>query len=97
MQHTFHTDKEHITMPLSYSMTEGITCCTVNPEVSAFMALHNAFSFRWTGARNTEYGSDDMRRATHNALASSTDVETPLLAVMILRIWEDISRSSVSI
>jgi hypothetical protein len=64
----------------------GITYCTAYTEDSFFGALHDAFSYRLTESciANLEYDLGDMRKAILHALASSTDVSTPFLAVLVL-------------
>jgi hypothetical protein len=71
-------------------MEPSITYCTAYPEDSAFDALYDAFSYRMTRSciANPEYDPGDTRKAILHALATSTDMTTPFLVVLVLPVWE---------
>ena len=80
-------------------MEPDTTYCTAYPDDSAFGALHDAFSYRWTGSciANPEYEPEDMRKAVLHALGSSEHTTTPFLVVMVLPVWEDTPWNSAGI
>ena len=91
IERTFHTRTELFASPLSCSTEPCITYCSAFLADYVFGALHNAFSYKWTGTCGTNPGCDpeDMKKAMLHALASSKDTTIPFLAVFVLKIWED--------
>jgi len=88
---TFQTRAKIFDSSLNCSMEPGITYCAAYPEDSTFGALRDAFSYRLTSSctANPEYDPGDMKKAILHALASSTNITTPFLVVLVLPVWED--------
>jgi hypothetical protein len=81
-------------------MEPDTTYCTAYPDDSAFGALHDAFSYRWTGSciASPKYEPEDMRKVVLHALVGSSEhTTTPILVVMVLPVWEDTPWNSAGI
>jgi hypothetical protein len=99
LKRTFLTTTELFGSPLNCSMIGGISYGTAFPADEAFVAITDAFSYRWTGSRiaNLEYEPDDILKAVIHALASSESQYIPFLVVLILPSWEDTPWNSAAI
>jgi len=93
------TQTELFSSPLNYSMSTDNIDCITSPEESAFGALHDSYSYRWTGSFPVTPKSeiDEMRKTVLQTLASPTDTLTIFLVVLFLPVWEDTPWNAASI
>ena len=96
---SFSVTSELFTSPLNCSMLPGLTFCTPCKEDEAFGGVHDAFSFRWTGAcyANPAPVPEDMHTAALHAIESARHSETPFLCFLALPSWERASWKSEDI
>ena len=93
---SFAVTSELFASPLNCSMLPGVTFCSPLKEDEAFGAVHDAFSFRWTGACSAHPAPvpEDMHRAVSHAVASAGHSDTPFLCFLALPSWERASWKS---
>ena len=87
---SLNTTTELYASPLNCDMSIRATYFSAFPEDSAFGAVHDCYSYRWTGScvANPEYIAEDMRKAVRHALESAT-YAPPFLCLLILPRWDD--------
>ena len=92
----FAVTSELFASPLNCSLLPGVTFCSPFKEDEAFGAVHDAFSFRWTGACSAHPAPvpEDMHRAVSHAVASAGHSDTPFLCFLALPSWERASWKS---
>ncbi len=80
-------------------MSTDMSYCSAFKADEAFGAIHDSFSYKWTGSclSNPEYEPEDMLKAVLHALASSEAQDTPLLVVLLLPVWEDTPWNSAAV
>ena len=87
--HYFHVNKERFASPLN-SCTQIPYYWTPNKSDSAFGALYDAYTCRWTGysVANPEYTHFEMYKAVKWAIASSQMTSDSTYTIFVLPAWD---------